>query len=133
MNSVPSVAKASEKACCFMRRLRAMVADPELASPLTFSDILELCLETYTYTAKRYTYTYTMMRRVRVRVGVRRVADPSDHCLNRNRNRDRNRNRNRDRDRFLPWLASCPHGLLKLRCRVAGLLTPWAVLSIGGS
>ncbi|MGI6302561.1 MAG: hypothetical protein ACOX52_16105 [Verrucomicrobiota bacterium] len=41
--------------------------------------------ETYTHTAKRYTFTYTMMRRVRVR--VRRVADPSDHGLNRNRNR----------------------------------------------
>ncbi|MGI6300808.1 MAG: hypothetical protein ACOX52_07110 [Verrucomicrobiota bacterium] len=38
-----------------------------------------------------------MMRRVRVRVG--RVADPSDHCLNRNRNRYRNR------DRFLFRLA----------------------------
>jgi hypothetical protein len=34
--------------------------DPELASPWTFSDILELCPEAYTYTAKRYTYTYTM-------------------------------------------------------------------------
>jgi hypothetical protein len=79
--------------------------DPELASPWTFSDILELCPETYTYTAKRY--TYTMMRRVRVRVRVsvrvsvrvrvrgrlRMVADPPDHCLNRGRGRNRNRDR----------------------------------------
>ncbi|MGI6299495.1 MAG: hypothetical protein ACOX52_00320 [Verrucomicrobiota bacterium] len=48
-------------------------SDPELASPLTFSDNLQLGPETYTYTAKRYTFTYTMMRRVRVR--VRGVAD----------------------------------------------------------
>jgi hypothetical protein len=47
--------------------------DSELASPLTFSDNLQLGPETYTYTAKRYTFTYTMMRRVRVR--VRGVAD----------------------------------------------------------
>ncbi|MDI9385037.1 MAG: hypothetical protein QM518_12130 [Verrucomicrobiota bacterium] len=39
MNSVPSVAKASEKARSIMRRLQAMVVDPsDLASPWTFSD-----------------------------------------------------------------------------------------------
>ena len=36
MNSVSSVAKASEKACSIMRRLQAMVADPDLALPSTF-------------------------------------------------------------------------------------------------
>ncbi|MGI6303840.1 MAG: hypothetical protein ACOX52_22725 [Verrucomicrobiota bacterium] len=68
-------------------------SDPELASPLTFSDDLKVGPETYTYTAKRYTFTYTRMRRVRVRVRVRAVANPSDHCLNRGRGRNRNRNR----------------------------------------
>ena len=58
-------------------------SEPDLASPMTFSDELELVPETYTYTAKRYTFTYTMVRRVRVRVRVRvrGVADQSDHCL----------------------------------------------------
>jgi hypothetical protein len=38
----------------------------------------------------------------------KRVADPSDHCLN----------RGRGRNRFLFWLAPDPHGPLKLHCRV---------------
>jgi hypothetical protein len=43
------------------------------------------------------------------------ATDQSDHCIN------RGRGRNRDRNRCLCWLAHCPHGPLKLRCRVVSV------------
>jgi hypothetical protein len=49
------------------------------------------------------------------------ATDQSDHCIN--------RGRGRNRDRFLCWLAHCPHGPLKLRCRVVSVPQQYGLAS----